>query len=374
MTTKAPTENGNSQHGLVVSLKSARAEDANSQAWTLASQVAVVGLFIIAVLWCAYVAQHVIVPVLLGWTIATIVLPAVKWTEARGVPRIVAAVGVTVLLMVLLLALILLLSAPLTYWLGRASYIGALLREKLETFTQPMSLLQELQKGLNAIGAGGSPALKVEAQSTSIVATILAFVTPAVSGLVIFLFTLIFYLIYRQHLRSAIVYLLSDREARLATLRTLNDIDESMTTYFGTFTIINLGLGVSAAVLTWVIGLPNPLLWGVLACVLNYVPYIGPALVIGTLAVVGLLIYPTLQEAALAPLLYLGIVTIEGQFITPTLMGRRLEINPFAVFLAIAFCTWFWGPVGAFLAVPTLIALSVTLERAFGEEKPALPD
>jgi predicted PurR-regulated permease PerM len=159
----------------------------------------------------------------------------------------------------------------------------------------------------------------------------------------------------------------------LATLRTLNDIDENMTTYFGTFTVINVGLGLVTTVLTWSIGMPNPLLWGVLAAVLNYVPYIGPAVVIATLGVVGLLLYPTLQEAAVAPLLYVALVTVEGQFITPTLMGKRLEINPFAVFLAIAFCTWFWGPVGAFLAVPLLMALTVALEHSFEEEKPELP-
>jgi len=127
------------------------------------------------------------------------------------------------------------------------------------------------------------------------------------------------------------------------------------------------------AALTWAVGLPNPLLWGVLAAVLNYIPYIGPAVMIGTLGVVGLLLYPTIQEAAVAPLLYLALATVEGQFITVTLMGRRLEINPFAVFLSIAFCTWFWGPVGAFLGVPLLIALSVALEHAFEDEKPDLP-
>ena len=168
--------------------------------------------------------------------------------------------------------------------------------------------------------------------------------------------------------------LVSDRDSRLTVLHTLNEIDDNMTTYFGTFTLINIGLGIAASALTWVIGLPNPLLWGVLATLLNYVPYLGPAVVIGTLAIVGLLLYPTLEEAAVAPLFYLGLVTVEGQFITPTLMGRRLEINPFAIFLAIAFCTWFWGPVGAFLAVPLLMALSVALQNSFEEEKPDLPN
>jgi predicted PurR-regulated permease PerM len=374
MASKPPTEDERKQIGRAVGRKPDWNGILHGPAWERASQVSATGLFVIALLWCAYVAQQVIVPVLLAWTIATILLPVVKWIEDKGVPRVVAAIAVTVLLMLLLLSLILLLSAPLTYWLGRASYIGALIRAKLQTFSQPVALLHELQKGLNTIGTGNGTTLKVEPQSGSIVASILATLTPAVSGFVMFVFTLIFYLMYRQRLRTAVVYLLSDRETRLAALRTLSDIDENMTTYFGMFTIINLGLGIVAAALTWIIGLPNPLLWGVLACVLNYVPYIGPAVVVGTLAVVGLLIYPTLGEAAVAPLLYLGIVTIEGQFITPTLMGQSLEINPFAVFLAIAFCTWFWGPVGAFLAVPLLMALTVTLEHLLTEEKPALPD
>ena len=125
--------------------------------------------------------------------------------------------------------------------------------------------------------------------------------------------------------------------------------------------------------ITWACGLPNPLLWGVLAAVLNYIPYIGPAIVVGTLSVVGLLVYPTLGQAVVAPLLFVAVVTVEGQFLTPMIMGRRLELNPFAVFLSIAFCTWMWGPLGAFLAVPLLMALSVSLDHAFGEEKPDLP-
>jgi predicted PurR-regulated permease PerM len=373
MAAKPPLGESANQNGRILSLKVARSDVSSDQRWQRASQIALIGLFVIAMLWCAYVAQHVIVPVLLAWTIATIVLPGVKWMEKLGVPRVLAALAVAVLLLALILVLILLLSAPLTYWLGRATYIGALLHEKLASFSQPLTLLQELQKGFNAIGSGNPGTLKVEPQTSSIVTTILAVVTPAISGFVIFVFSLIFYLIYRPRLRNAMVMLVSDRDSRLTVLRTLNDIDDNMTTYFGTFTLINIGLGVAATALTWAIGLPNPLLWGVLAALLNYIPYLGPAVVIGTLAVVGLLLYPTLEEAAVAPLLYLGLVTIEGQFITPTLMGRRLEINPFAVFLAIAFCTWFWGPVGAFLAVPLLMALSVGLQHSFEDEKPELP-
>jgi predicted PurR-regulated permease PerM len=82
------------------------------------------------------------------------------------------------------------------------------------------------------------------------------------------------------------------------------------------------------------------------------------------------LVYPTLGEAVIAPLAFLAIVTLEGQFLTPMLMARKLELNPFAVFLAIAFCAWMWGPLGAFLAVPLLICLSLSMSHAFNEDHP----
>jgi predicted PurR-regulated permease PerM len=341
--------------------------------WARASQIAVVGLFVIALLWCCYVAQPVIVPVFLAWAIATIVLPLVTWIQARGVPRVLAAILVTLLLFLVIVSLLGLLSTPVAYWLGRATEIGTLVKQKLQSMGQPLALLEELQKALNAIGTGEST-LRVEAQQSTLVATIFSILTPAVSQFVLFLGALVFYLIYQKRLRSTVVYLLRDRHMRLATLRTLSDIDENMTTYFGTFTIVNICLGLVTVALTWLVGLPNPLLWGVLAALLNYIPYIGPAIVVATLAVVGLVTYPTLGEVAIAPLIYVAMVTIEGQFITPAFMGRRLELNPFAVFLAIAFCTWFWGPIGAFLAVPLLMALTVTLSNVVAAEPPDLPD
>jgi hypothetical protein len=131
-------------------------------AWQRASQVALIGLFVIALLWVIYAAQHVIVPVLLAWVIATILLPLVKWLQDAGMPRPAASVSVALLFLVLVAGLFILLSLPLASWLGRASYMGALVREKLEGFSHPLALLQDLQKGLNALGGGGSPAMKVE--------------------------------------------------------------------------------------------------------------------------------------------------------------------------------------------------------------------
>jgi predicted PurR-regulated permease PerM len=360
---------GNDEGEAAASILRRPFEDADV-AWRRAGQVSTIGIFVIALTWAMYAAQHVVIPVLLAWTIATIVLPIVKGLERIYVPRLIAAIAVTGFLLFLLSLLILLLSAPIVYWLGRATEIAALLREKLVSFTQPLAMLEELRTGLNVIGAGESRPLKVEAQSTSMVATLVAVVTPAISQFLLFIGSLLFYLVYQKKVRTTLVYVMPDRVGRLTMLRTLNDIDDHMTKYFGRFTIVNVCLGLVTAALTWMVGLPNPLLWGVLAAVLNYVPYLGPAAVTATLFVVGLLVYPTLGEAVIAPLAFLAIVTLEGQFLTPMLMARKLELNPFAVFLAIAFCAWMWGPLGAFLAVPLLICLSLSMSHAFNEDHP----
>lgn len=339
-----------------------------------AAQVACVGLFAIAIVWCAYVAQPVLVPVLLAWVIGTIALPVVSNLERIGVPRGVASVLVTLALLLVIAFLLLLLSTPLTYWIGRASELGALVKAKLSSLSEPLALLKDLQKSLTAMGASDSPAIAVEPQSTSLVATIFSTLTPAVSQAILFLGTLIFYLVYQKRLRNAVVGMVHERDIRLRLLRTLTWIDESMSVYFGTFTLVNISLGLVTSLLTWTLGLPNPLLWGVLAGVFNYIPYLGPALVVATLSVVGLLTFSTLAQAAVAPLAFLAIVTIEGNFITPSLMGRRLELNPFAVFLTIAFCTWLWGPIGAFLAVPLLMAATTVVTSVAIDQKPPLPE
>ena len=347
--------------------------DGRLDALTRASQVSLIGLFIIGVLWCAYVAQPVIVPLLLAWSIATIMLPVVRWLQNRGVPRVAAVLAVTVLLLIVIAALLMVLSAPLTYWLGRAAELAMILKEKLRTISQPLALFEEFRNAISSVGGGAQTTLKVEQQPAT-AATVFSIVTPAVSQTVLFVGALIFYLVYQKRLRDTAVFLLKDRDARLLALRALSDVDDHMTTFFGTFTIVNICLGLVTAMLTWFVGLPNPLLWGVLAGVLNYVPYVGPAVVTATLAVIGLLTFSTVGEAVVAPLIFLAVVTVEGQFLTPMLMGRRLELNPFAVFLSIAVWTWLWGPIGAFLAVPMLIALSVTLGHVFADTKPELPE
>ncbi|MBV9560305.1 MAG: AI-2E family transporter, partial [Bradyrhizobium sp.] len=115
----------------------------------------------------------------------------------------------------------------------------------------------------------------------------------------------------------------------------------------------------------WIIGFTHPILLGVLTMACNYVPYIGACVTFATLFVVGLFVFPTLGQALIAPPLFLAAVIIEGQFITPNIVGRRFTVNPLMVFVSLAFWTWLWGPVGAFLSVPFLVIALAVMTHLF---------
>jgi predicted PurR-regulated permease PerM len=156
-------------------------------------------------------------------------------------------------------------------------------------------------------------------------------------------------------------------------LRIWNDIEGNLVSYVGLVTIINLVLGTVTMSMLYLIGFPNPITFGLLTMGLNYIPYIGPAIVATVLLAVGLVAMPTLYQAALAPALFVAIATVEGHFITPSIVGRRLTLSPFLVFLALVFWTWLWGPIGAFLAVPLLIVSFVILGHVLPRDEMNLP-
>ena len=179
-------------------------------------------------------------------------------------------------------------------------------------------------------------------------------------------------LIGRTQLRRVPVAFFDDREARLRTLKIMNDIEHNLTGYLSMVAIINVAVGLAAGIIAWGVGLPDPVAWAVLAFLLNFIPYIGALIMEAALFLVGLVTFPTLTQALAAPLLFLVFATAEGHFITPAIIGRRLTLNPLTVFLSLVFWSWLWGPVGAFLAVPLLIMGLVAVSHLFPSDEPGL--
>lgn len=346
--------------------------------WATATQIAIIGLFVLGVITALHVTRAVAVPVLLAIIVGTILAPLVTRLQRHGVPRVVSTVFIVVLLMGLFVIFVVALTTPLMDWLGRASELGALLRSKLQNFSGPLSALQDLFATLQSVGAGGKQGGQgitvAAAPNANIVETAVNVLTPALSQLLVFFVSIIFYLVYKTDFKASAILAFSSRETRLRILRIYNDVEQRLSRFFATFTLINIALGAVTTFAMYLVGMPNPLLWGAMAGVLNFLPYLGPAIVTIALVVASLVSFPTLAEAAVPPLIYIAVHTIEGEFLTPSVLGYRLSVNPFFLFLSVVFWTWMWGPIGAFLAVPIAMVTAGVLQHCFPPpEHPSLP-
>ncbi|HWK94279.1 MAG TPA: AI-2E family transporter [Pseudolabrys sp.] len=337
--------------------------------WAFASQIAVCGIFVIVFIAALDLARPVLLPATFAVVVGMMLGPLTARADRAGVPSLVTAIVLWLLVLLICNGVIMLLSAPVIDWLGQAPEIGRVLKERLHFLDGPWSALQDLR---NAISPGDRDK-GVGIDLMTFVQPIFSFATPALGQTVIFFGTLFFVLLGRSQLRRALVVGFKDHESRLRTLKIWNDIENQLTSYLSIVTLINVVVGIGAAVITYAVGLPNALAWGVLAMILNFIPYIGAVIMELILVAVGLVTFPTLAQALAAPAIYLAFTSLEGHFITPSIMGRRLTLTPLVVFLSLVFWSWLWGPAGAFLAVPLLIVGLVAIHHMSPKHEPDLP-
>src|SRR6476646_4537065 len=340
-----------------------------SRFWRTAAQAATIGMFIILLVVALSLARPVLLPVASAFVVTMMLGPLSARAERYKIPSLVSAIVLWLLVIAVCYGVIILLGAPAVDWIGKAPEIGRSVQEKLHVLDRPLAALQEIRDAL--LPSDKKSSLGVDIMS--FVQPALLVVTPAIGQTFIFFGTLFFMLLGRSQLRRVLVVFFDERDARLRTLKIMNDIEHNLTGYLSIVTLINLAIGICGGVAAWVAGLPDPIAWAVLGFILNFIPYIGALIMEVGLFMVGLVTFPTLTHALLAPLLFLALATLEGHFITPSVIGHRLTLNPLTVFLSLVFWAWLWGPVGAFLAVPLLIMGLVVADHLFPEDEPELP-
>jgi predicted PurR-regulated permease PerM len=340
-----------------------------SNLWRIAAQAATIGIFVILLIAALDLARPVVMPATAAVVIGLMLGPVSSRADRLGVPLIVTAIVLWLAVIGVFYGVIVLLSQPIGDWVAKAPQIGSSIRDKLHVFDSLWSSLGELR---TAVGAGSQEG-GVKVDLMAVLQPALLYVTPAVGELVVFFGTLFFFLLGRIRLRHMLVAIFDAHEARLRTLKIMNDVEHNLTSYLSVVALINFVVGIAGFCIAYFTGLPDAVAWGVLAFVLNFIPYLGALIMELVLFAVGLVTFPTLTHALIPPLLYLGFSTLEGHFITPSIMGRRLTLNPLTVFLSLAFWTWLWGPIGAFLSVPILILLLVIANHLFPKDEPVLP-
>jgi predicted PurR-regulated permease PerM len=332
---------------------------------------ALVLLAVICIAAVLYVAKAFFLPLVMAFVVGTMLSPAASLLERYRIPRSIGAVLIVLAVAAGVAFIVGLISAPAIEWSNKLPELAARLKDKLHVFDRPLALWHELQ---TMVGAGSSDsASSLQLPKIEWVQPTIEFLSPTFTEFLLFFATLVLFIASWRDLRRALIMTFAEHEARLRTLRILNEIEVHLGNYLLTVTLINTGVGIATGLACAFAGMPNPAGLGALAATLNFIPIIGPIAMFAVLTVVGIIAFPTLSGGLIAPLAFIGITFMEGHFITPTIIGRRLALNALAVFIALAFWTWLWGPMGGFLSSPLLIVGLILKEHLFPDNSPQLP-
>jgi predicted PurR-regulated permease PerM len=309
-----------------------------------------------------YFGHEVFIPVALALLFAMVLSNAVEGLYRLGLPRAVGAFLMLLLLVTGIGAATDALIEPAQKWLASAPTTLQLVERKIRPAERWMHRLEGLTHRAGEMGggahssappAGGPPATPIS--STDVLSATGATLAAVVTIVILTLFLLAG---GPPMLARMAASLGSDLQA-VHYLRAIDAIRSELGRYYGTIALINISLGAATAVAMLLLGVPNPYLWGAVAAVLNFIPYVGSATTLLLLAVVALVSFEDLGHVFGVVGSYLALATIEGQVVQPLVVGRRLDLNPILVFLAVWFGGWFWGVAGIVIAVPSLVALKV---------------
>lgn len=320
------------------------------------SQLAIVFVGCVVALLAVDSAQFILAPVFLAIIVGLMCSPIAGGMERRGMPPAISAAVVVVILLVAVGAAVLAFSGPLSVWVGKVPQIWDKLRTELANFREPLEALAAMQAQIESV-FGGSNAMTVQVADGGAI-TEIAFLAPAALGQVLIFFGgLYFFVAARAGIRVGVLSLCFTRKIRWRTAHVFRDVEMRVSRYLLTITLVNLALGGLVALAMWATGMPSPLLWGALAFVLNYIPFLGQAAMLVLIFLIGLGTRDGLTAALIPTAAYWGLSFLESQVVTPNLLGRTMTINPFLIFLSLTFWLWAWGPVGGLVAVPSVLVL-----------------
>jgi predicted PurR-regulated permease PerM len=281
----------------------------------------------------------------------------VRKLERWHIPRTLAALAMIVALFVLLVSTGTALSGPAHAWADKMPESLPRLRERLMVISGPVEAVQHFlhnAEGYMRLMTSQGALPTATAASSGLSDMLFTGTASFASGLFITVIILFFLLISGDVFLRRFVEILPRFRDKRTAVAISQQIESDIAAYLLTVTIMNASVGLTAALLMWAVGLDDPVFWGVLAFLLNYIPVIGPIICMVFLAFAGLLTIEPLWRSLLSAAGFLTIHAIEGQFITPILVARRFTLNPVLVIISLIFWYWMWGVPGAILAVPVL--------------------
>jgi predicted PurR-regulated permease PerM len=327
-----------------------------------------VGIFVLMIVYALYFGRAFFMPVILAFLLALTLTPIVRFLRKHGVPDVLSA-SFLVLLSVCFVAIAgYLLSGPVIDLINNSSSIGLQLTERLEQLRRPFERIVEISHQLEGLMATSQDAgvQRVALAPSGILSQAADNLLSAATSITIVFVLSLFLLASGTMFYEKIIQSFASLSEKKRALRVVYDVEREISYYLLTVSVINVGLGTVTGLGLWALGMPNPLVWGAAAALLNFLPYVGPLITITLVTIIALISFDTISYALLAPTFVLLCDIVEGQFVTPMVVGRRLEINAVAIFIAIAFWSWLWGFVGALMAVPLLVVVKVFCDHFDG--------
>ena len=337
---------------------------------------ATVGIFLLLLVAALAYARAFLTPILLAVFLALVFSPVRRAICRLGPSTGWAAAGIVGALCGVLLTVGTLLATPVVGWVADAPSIGARLEERVREVRTTLvggpggvsidEVVEDVKDAAAAADGADAPTVTVAGAGPTERLAALAPVVLVQTALVLVL--LLFLLASGDMFYEKIVHVTPRFRDKRRAMRTAHAIERKLSRYLLTITMVNAGLGVAVGLAMWALGMPDPLLFGTLAWLLNYVPYVGAIVGTALVAAVGLLAFDGLWQALLPCLVYYGLTAVEGQLVTPWLVGRELRLNTVVVFVAIVFWAWLWSIVGMLIAVPVLVAIRTICEAIPGLE------
>lgn len=329
---------------------------------TNVTALSVLGLFILAAFYTFYFAREFLLPVVFALILSLILKPTVRGLNRLHLPQALGAAVVMILLLSVVGVGALLLSGPASAWVQRAPESFEKVEGKVRRMMNTAQPITDAAETVEHMANSGDETPQVEIKKPGLLNSVWN-QTKSFVVLILEVFVLLyFFLATGDIIALKIIQVLPRLHDKKKAVEIMRETENGISRYLVSITLVNLFEGTAIGVGLWLLGMPNPLLWGVLAFVANYIPYIG-ALVAGSIVtLVALVSFDSVSRALIAPAIYFG-VNFADNFISPYVMGRRLVLNPLVVFLAVMFWGWIWGIVGVLLAVPITMTLKIICDH-----------
>lgn len=328
-------------------------------------------LAVLAIGYTLWAAQDLVLPILLAGFFALVGNPIIRLLQRAYVPRFV---GALLVLLVGLSAAVLLgrqLVQPAGEWIRQVPEQMRELTPKLRTLAKPVQDANKAAENIAraADGSGTKPVQVVKTEVNDPYKALTATPKLVASVLAVLLLTF-FFMVYGQNLQRSAIALLPGRQQKRLTVEILQSIETEMSRYVLTISIINALVGLAFAGALFALGVPlqEALLWGTMAAILNFAPYVGPLIGILIMLLMGFVAFDSLWPSLLPAAIYLGLHTLEGQIITPIVLGKRMALSPLMLILALMVFGWLWGIIGLLLSVPLLVCVKIVLSKVEGME------